>query len=486
MPCKSKSGTCRRIVHGGGPCSIHRNFIPDQVVGLDEEEKETEKVILRFPGQRHFETTINVLQKGNIPYFKAFVADFLEDHGGFHEIDLTNLNLDGTYFDDVITYMETGTLPLETEDLDRLLGLRKLLHYFAAKLLNACRGYVLGGHRIMQHPSFSRIARGTMFAYDPREDTWDVMANMPYSSRGKFATARVGTDIYVMGGTMRASHDFSVVGTSVSKYDSLTDTWAEDEELPDMIEPRKNHCSAVIGKNIYVMGGDNSKTVEVYDTENKTWRLLSQRMPEILSDATACVFGTVVYLFGAKTKDEEETAAVYKFDTILHEWSVLPIQVNLGREPGLRVSESFQMGSATKIGASVYIVNKEGDMLLFDPVHESLSPLVSIGPRVGGYTFGMGGSIYDVDWADDHDEKEEGQMVAKGTIDGNEITWSRIKNVPSSGLAYFGLASIENRDVLDDRIIRLKDKLALEKSRTALKRRMREDGVLSESRARKT
>jgi hypothetical protein len=132
------------------------------------------------------------------------------------------------------------------------------------------------------------------------------------------------------------------------------------------------------------------------------------------------------------------------------------------------------MGSATKIGASVYIVNKEGDMLLFDPVRESLSPLVSIGPRVGGYTFGMGGSIYDVDWADDHDEKEEGQMVAKGTIDGNEITWSRIKNVPSSGLAYFGRASVENIDVLDDRIIRLKDKLALDKSRAAHKRHVME------------
>jgi hypothetical protein len=222
------------------------------------------------------------------------------------------------------------------------------------------------------------------------------------------------------------------------------------------------------------MGGDSSDTVEVYDAETKTWTLLPEKMPENLSGATACVLGTTVYLFGAKKRYEEETWTVHKFDTILREWNVLPIQVNLGPELRYRADDdySFQIRSATKIGGFVYIATNDGDMLLFDPVDESLSPLVSNGPRVGGYTFGMDGNIYDVDWAEDYDEKENVQTVAKGTIDGNEITWSRIKNVPSPGLEHFGLASIENRDVLDDGIIRLKAKLARDKSSAARKRHM--------------
>jgi hypothetical protein len=247
------------------------------------------------------------------------------------------------------------------------------------------------------------------------------------------------------------------IGTMTSKYDSLTDRWTELEELPNMIRSRRNHFSAVVGKKIYVFGGNNSSTMEVYDTEKRTWMLLPERIPEKLSCATTCVFGTDVFLFGAKKNNEKENDTVYKFDTMLREWKVLVQKVDIGREPWDSAIKSFQLGSATKIGDFVYIVNKEGNIHLFDPVRESLTPLMSKGPRVGGYTFGMGGNIYDINWAEDHDQK---QVVAKGTIEGNEITWSRIKNVPSPGLVNFGLASIENRDVLDDRIIRLKAKLA--------------------------
>jgi hypothetical protein len=133
--------------------------------------------------------------------FEDFVTAFLEDRGGFHEIFLTNpnLNLDGTYFNDVITYMETGTLPLGTEDLDRLLGLRKIFDYFATKLPNGRRGYVLGGSQVTRYPSYSTGprstlqvlrcpsyscgARSTLYAYDPQKDTWTIMAEMPIPSR---------------------------------------------------------------------------------------------------------------------------------------------------------------------------------------------------------------------------------------------------------------------------------------------------------------
>jgi hypothetical protein len=242
-----------------------------------------------------------VLQKGDIPYFEDFVNDFLENMGGFHEIGLTNpnLNLDGTYFDDVITYMETGTLPLETEDLHRLLGLRKIFDYFAPKLPNARRGYVLGGRQVERSPfyasgprstlellrcsSFSSDLQSTVYAYDPQEDTWDIMASMPFPLRDRFATACVGTDIYVMGGNTTKFQPS--LGAVMSKYDSLTDTWTEEE---DMIISRKDSCSAVVGKKIYVMGGNYSRRVEVYDTEEKTWTLLPETMPEMLSGGTAC------------------------------------------------------------------------------------------------------------------------------------------------------------------------------------------------------
>jgi hypothetical protein len=123
--------------------------------------------------------------------------------------------------------------------------------------------------------------------------------------------------------------------------------------------------------------------------------------------------------------DENNENIVCKFDTILREWIVIPI-FNFSS-----YGDPVYTGSVTKIGDFVYILTKGGEQLYFDLVREVLSYINSEGPRVRGYTFGMGGNIYDVDWADDYGEKKYGRMVTKGTVDGNTITWSRIKNVPS-------------------------------------------------------
>jgi hypothetical protein len=93
-------------------------------------------------------------------------------------------------------------------------------------------------------------------------------------------------------------------------------------------------------------------------------------------------------------------------------------------------------------------------MFLFDPKKETISPVESRGPRVGGYTYVLDGCIYDVFWT--YLGRTTENVVSKGTIDDDDgITWTRVETLPGAAREMFGTTSITTRDVFHVAINRL-------------------------------
>jgi hypothetical protein len=109
-----------------------------------------------------------------------------------------------------------------------------------------------------------------------------------------------------------------------------------------------------------------------------------------------------------------------------------------------------------KVGEDIYLTSPDGgDMFLFDPKKETISPVESRGPRVGGDTYVLDGCIYDVFWT--YLFRTTENVVSKGTIDDDDgITWTRVETFPGAAREMFGTASITTRDVLHVAINRLK------------------------------
>jgi hypothetical protein len=265
--------------------------------------------------------------------------------------------------------------------------------------------------------------------------------------RSSFATCCVGSDIYVMGGNISRERTCDLV----EKYDSLTDTWTE---MAPMRDPCANHCAALVGKKIYVIGeGDACERstrypyLQVYDIVKNSWTVL--RLGINVSNAQTCVSGTNIYLFGGKNERGKDDGDVKKFDTVTHVWTTLTL--NFVLDPSASRPYDRLRGSVNKIGEHIYLTSPDGgNMFLFDPKKETISPVESKGPRVGGYTYVLDGCIYDVFWTYLGRTKN---VVSKGTIDVDDnddhtITWTRVETLPGDAREMFGAASIKNRDVL--------------------------------------
>jgi hypothetical protein len=241
----------------------------------------------------------------------------------------------------------------------------------------------------------------------------------------------------------------------VEKYDSLTDTWTE---MAPMYDISANHCAALVGKKIYVIGGGDiiergigNTYVQVYDILENLWTFLDVGITA--SNAQTCVSGTNIYLFGGKDYFGEDNGDVKKFNTVTHVWTTLALKFAL--DPSADESDVRLRGSVNKVGEDIYLTSPDGgDIFLFDPKKETISLVESRGTRVGGYTYVLDGCIYDVFWTY---LGRTDNVVSKGTIDDDDgITWTRVETLPGAAREMFGTASITTRDVLHVAINRLK------------------------------
>lgn len=145
--------------------------------------------------------------------------------------------------------------------------------------------YVIGGH----NRSFQQQA--TVFAYDPRTDSWAHKKDMP-TPRRWLSVAVVDGVIYAIGG---GGWRDPVLKT-VEAYDPKTDTWTTRAPMPT---GRFTFAACAVDGIIYALGGgdnnmDGLSTVEAYDPKTDHWTS-RHPMPKAIGMLTAETVGGRIY-----------------------------------------------------------------------------------------------------------------------------------------------------------------------------------------------
>ena len=146
-----------------------------------------------------------------------------------------------------------------------------------------------------------------------KSDTWvsGIIPELPLP-RYNMTVDVVDDKIYVSGGvTASYTHLFAL-----EMYNPVTGLW---ESKPDMSTRRSGHVSAVIGDEIFYIGGENQNgvlnSVEVYNTKTDTWRTATS-MPTARTSATAVVLNNEVYVIGGTNNTANySTVEIYNPET---------------------------------------------------------------------------------------------------------------------------------------------------------------------------
>lgn len=170
--------------------------------------------------------------------------------------------------------------------------------------------YVIGGAttppgstQISIDFSHEQVGLGNVQEYDPVHDTWRERAPMP-TPRNHAAIGVVNGKIYVIGGRVGAA--FISIATDVSaveEYDPATDHWSAPRAR--MPTARSALVGGVYEGRIYVAGGEiqdphmmaTFRTVEAYDPAKNAWEEMPP-MPVSRHGLAGGVIGKRLYLVG--------------------------------------------------------------------------------------------------------------------------------------------------------------------------------------------
>ena len=198
--------------------------------------------------------------------------------------------------------------------------------------------------------------------YNPATEQWTSVASLPADFEGVdhlHGVAAGGKIIYI-GGLEQWEQPFPVIGT-VAVYDPDTNEFEEGKEMPS---PRAAGGVAAWRGNVIYAGGlgpDGSVArVDAYDPETDTWTELSA-MPQPRDHFQAAVVGNELYAIGGRetseTGDVEEIAAVDVLD-LPAEVSGLPT-ANWREDVTTLPTPRGGHGVAT-VGECVYAIGGEG------------------------------------------------------------------------------------------------------------------------------
>uniref|UniRef100_A0AAR5QJ18 BTB domain-containing protein n=1 Tax=Dendroctonus ponderosae TaxID=77166 RepID=A0AAR5QJ18_DENPD len=154
--------------------------------------------------------------------------------------------------------------------------------------------------------------------YDTRADRWVKVEEVdPTGPRAYHGTAVVGYNIYVIGG-----FDGMDYFNSCRCFDAVQKAW---KEIAPMHARRCYVSTAVLDDQIYAMGGydghHRQNTAEKYDFKTNQWSLIAP-MNMQRSDASACTLHGKIYITGGFNGQEcMHSAEVY--DPELNQWSLI-------------------------------------------------------------------------------------------------------------------------------------------------------------------
>jgi Kelch motif len=146
----------------------------------------------------------------------------------------------------------------------------------------------------------------TFQRYDPREDGWTTLPQLPVPTRAAAAAAVDGV-VYVIGGTTRD-------GNTTAVWAWNGDSWQRKAPLP---APRFNHAAVAVGSRVWVLGGfaggEEHDEVFVYDTDADLWRR-SRPLPRPNHAFGAVALGDEIWTIGGR-RGERILREVWILDT---------------------------------------------------------------------------------------------------------------------------------------------------------------------------
>jgi N-acetylneuraminic acid mutarotase len=160
----------------------------------------------------------------------------------------------------------------------------------------------------------------TLYAYDPKSDSWRSLAKLP-SPRGSVGVAALDGKLHVVGG--RGPDKQTIAAHSV--YDPATDRWSEAAPLGRA----RDHLALVVANGaLHVIGGrydgsqNNSDLHEIYDQASDRWqsapRLLTPR-----SSMAATVAQGMILVDGGECRNGTTYVENEGFDFATNAWAVL-------------------------------------------------------------------------------------------------------------------------------------------------------------------
>ena len=178
--------------------------------------------------------------------------------------------------------------------------------------------YLIGGTTGLGEGQEQRMDRVDI--YDPATDTWVKGPKMP-TRRNPGGVAVVSTRIYVIGGEgwpPPQNWGADPFLGSIEEYDPINRQW---QKKKDLLEIKNWFSSAVVGSDIYLIGGYTREgglqqvaTVNVYRPQTETWREISA-LPEPLDTFDAATVDGKIYAFGSLNAGGQFSTDVLVYDT---------------------------------------------------------------------------------------------------------------------------------------------------------------------------
>ncbi|XP_046571173.1 LOW QUALITY PROTEIN: kelch-like protein 9 [Haliotis rubra] len=186
--------------------------------------------------------------------------------------------------------------------------LNKRAYFFAGALNNKI--YSVGG-------KFKDGSLATAEAYDPAENTWELISSMPMSYHAHAGAVYAG-HIYISGGY--SGNHFT---PDMQRYDPQTNQW---EDMAPMLTPRGWHVMCATHDKLFVFGGCNLNVnqqaqpvmqSECYDPAIDQWTIIA---PLSIShkEASCVVYNDQIYVLGGynvQTKTGQKLVSKYDIYT---------------------------------------------------------------------------------------------------------------------------------------------------------------------------
>ncbi|XP_035697188.1 kelch-like protein 21 isoform X1 [Branchiostoma floridae] len=172
--------------------------------------------------------------------------------------------------------------------------------------------------------------------YDPKNNAWHTLSDLPEYNREGYAVVALGNDIYVTGTTDETITSDGCATTW--KYSTQSDRWMT---MAPMLKSYKCRATVVLHGQIYLLGGTDINgpvaDVERYDPFSNSWEEV-QSMIKAMNDFTVAACRGKLYVNGRSQGSEkilfqcfDPSTDTWNFidNSVMPEWSQVPQSITL-------------------------------------------------------------------------------------------------------------------------------------------------------------